>query len=88
VQLRKSFRVGARVCKGTLANLSSMSASQIGIIRADLRGEAMAPVAQTLEITRSRAHGHVQAVSLAMQRLGMPAMLGASLAQSGTGCWP
>jgi transposase len=76
VLLRESFREGARVCKRTLANLSSLSASQIEIIRAALRGEAMAPVAQTLEITRSRPHAHVQAVSVAMQRLGMPAVLG------------
>jgi transposase len=76
VLLRESFREGTRVCKRTLANLSSLSASQIEIIRAALRGEAMASVAQTLEITRSRPHGHVQAVSHAMQRLGMPALLG------------
>lgn len=77
VLLRESFRDGPRVCKRTLANLSSLPLAQIEIIRAALRGEAMAPVAQTLEITRSRPHGHVQAVSLAMQRLGVPALLGA-----------
>ena len=77
VLLRESFRDGPRVCKRTLANLSSLPLAQIEIIRAALRGESMAPVAQTLEITRSRPHGHVQAVSLAMQRLGVPALLGA-----------
>lgn len=76
VLLRESFREGARVCKRTLANLSSLSAAQIEIIRAALRGEALVPLAQTLEITRTRAHGHVQAVALAMQRLGMAALLG------------
>ena len=76
VLLRESFREGARVCKRTLANLSSLSASQIAIIRAALRGEPMAPVSQTFEITRSRPHGHVQAVALAMRRLGMSALLG------------
>ena len=76
VLLRESFRDGARVCKRTLANLSSLSPAQIESIRAALRGEPMAPVAQMLEITRSRPHGHVQAVALAMQRLGMSAVLG------------
>ena len=76
VLLRESFRDGARVCKRTLANLSSLSPAQIQSIRAALRGEPMAPVAQMLEITRSRPHGHVQAVALAMQRLGMSAVLG------------
>jgi transposase len=76
VLLRESFREGARVCKRTLANLSSLSASQIEIIRSALRGEALVPLAQTLEITRSSPHGHVQAVALAMHRLGMSALLG------------
>ena len=76
VLLRESFREGARVCKRTLANLSSLSASQIEIIRAALRGEPLAPVAQTFAITRTRPHGHVQAVGLAMRRLGLAALLG------------
>jgi hypothetical protein len=76
VLLRESFRDGPRVCKRTLANLSSLTPAQIDIIRAALRGVPMAPVAQAFEITRSRPHGHVQAVALAMQRLGMAALLG------------
>jgi transposase len=69
VLLRESYREGAKVCKRTLANLSGLPASQIEAIRAALRGEVLRPVAQTFEITRSRPHGHVQAVTLAMQRL-------------------
>ena len=76
VLLRETFREGARVCKRTLANLSSLSAAQVEIIRAALKGEALVPVAQVMQITRSRPHGHVQAVSLAMQRLGLAALLG------------
>ncbi len=47
----------------------------IEAIRAALRGEALCPVAQTFEITRSLAHGHVHAVRLAMQRLGVASLL-------------
>jgi hypothetical protein len=70
VLLRESYREGSKVCKRTLANLSGLAASQIESIRAALRGEVLRPVAHSFEITRSRPHGHVQAVTLAMQRLG------------------
>jgi transposase len=76
VLLRESYREGSKVGKRTLANLSSLSAAQIEAIRAALRGEAMQPVAQSLEITASRSHGHVQAVGQAMQRLGLASLLG------------
>ncbi len=75
VLLRESFREGARVCKRTLANLSSLSAAQIAAIRAALRGEAWQPVARVFEITASRAHGHVQAVARAMDRLGIASLI-------------
>ena len=75
VLLRESYRQGAKVCKRTLANLSDLAASQIESIRAILRGENLQPVAQTFEITHSLAHGHVQAVQLAMQRLGFASLL-------------
>ncbi len=75
VLLRESYREGSKVGKRTLANLSSLSAIQIEAIRAALRGEAWQPVAQCLEITASRAHGHVQAVATTMQRLGLASVI-------------
>jgi transposase len=45
------------------------------MIRATLRGDVLQPVDKTFKITASRAHGHVQAVSLAMQRLGFSSLL-------------
>jgi transposase len=77
VLLRESYREGAKVRKRTLANLSSLSATQIEAIRAALRGDVLQPVAQFFEITVSRAHGHVQAVAAAMQRLGLAEVIGA-----------
>jgi transposase len=76
VLLRESYREGSKVGKRTLANLSSLSAAQVEAIRAALRGEALQPVAQSFEITASRSHGHVQAVALTLQRLGLASVLG------------
>jgi transposase len=75
--LRESIRQGSRVFKRTLANLSSLSDAQIAAIRAVLRGEQLAPVEQRFEVVRSVAHGHVQAVRVAMSRLGFAALLNA-----------
>jgi hypothetical protein len=75
--LRESYREGARVRKRTLANLSSLSNAQILAIRAVLRDEPVSPIAAQFEVTASRTHGHVQAVRVAMQRLGFEAVLAA-----------
>ena len=75
VLLRESYREGAKVRKRTLANLSSLSLAQVEAMRAVLRGEELRPVAQCFEITASRSHGHVQAILVAMQRLGFAALI-------------
>jgi transposase len=77
VLLRESFREGSRVCKRTLANLSSLSAAQIEGIRAALRADSVAAPGPAFEVVRSPAHGHVQAVALALQRLGMAGLIAA-----------
>ena len=82
ILLRESYREGAKVCKRTLANLSGLSASQIESIRGALRGEVLRPVAQTFQITNSRAHGHVQAVAMTMQRLGFASLLASKACQT------
>src|SRR5260370_40777339 len=75
--LRESYREGARVHKRTLANLSSLSDAQIVAIRAVLRGEQLGPVAERFEVIASHPHGHVQAVRVAMYRLGFASLLAA-----------
>src|SRR5437870_1840244 len=75
VLLRESYREGAKVGKRTLANLSSLSSAQVEAIRAILRGEQLRPVAQGFEIAASRSHGHVQAITAAMQRLGLTSVI-------------
>ena len=73
--LRESFREGNRVRKRTLANLSALSDEQIFALRAILRGETLTPVAELFEAIASPAHGHVQAVRVAMQRLGFARLI-------------
>lgn len=73
--LRESYREGQRVRKRTLANLSSLSDAQIEAIRDVLRGEQVRPVGALFEVVESKPCGHVQAVRVAMQRLGMARLL-------------
>jgi transposase len=75
VLLRESYRDGKTVKKRTLANLSSLPVAQIELIRQVLRGEKLVAPASLFEIDASRHHGHVQAVWLAMQRLGLAQLL-------------
>ena len=75
VLLRESYRDGKTVKKRTLANLSALPVDQIELIRQVLRGEKLVAPASLFEIDASRHHGHVQAVWLAMQRLGLPQLL-------------
>ncbi len=73
--LRESFREGRTVRKRTLANLSSLPDEQIFAIRAVLRGETLHPVSELFEVIASRPHGHVEAVGVAMQRLGFESLV-------------
>ncbi len=75
--LRESVREGKRVKKRTLANLSSLPLEQIETIRRVLKGERLGPAGAGLEVTRSQAHGHVEAVRTAMRRLGFERLLDA-----------
>lgn len=74
--LREAYRDGKKVKKRTLANLSSLSDEQLSAIRAILRGQQLGPVEALFAVMSSRAHGHVQAVRVAMSKLGFPALLG------------
>jgi len=73
--LRRSYRDGGTVRNETLGNLSHLPEPLIEMIRRSLQGETFVPLAQAFEITRSRPHGHVQAVATAMQRLGLASLI-------------
>jgi hypothetical protein len=74
--LRRSYRENGRVKNETLGNLSHLPQPLIEVVRRSLRGEVFVPLDARLEVLRSRPHGHVHAVRLAMQRLGMDSLLG------------
>ena len=73
--LRRSYRESGTVKNETLGNLSHLPDALVEIIRRSLQGETFLPLAQTFEISRSRAHGHVQAVATAMQRVGLASLI-------------
>jgi transposase len=73
--LRRSYREDGKVKNETLGNLSHLPDSVIDLIRRSLQGETFVPVGQAFEICSSRSHGQVQAVAMAMQRLGLANVL-------------
>lgn len=73
--LRESYRDGKKVRKRTIGNLSALSDEQIQALRAILSGQKMAPVDTLFAVESSRAH--VEAVRVAMSRLGIAALLSA-----------
>ena len=70
ILLRESVREGKIVRKRTVANLSGLSITQAEAMRDVLKGKRLAPIDEAFEVTRSQAHGHVDAVRTAMRRLG------------------
>ena len=75
ILLRESVREGKRVKKRTIANLSALSIEQAESIRRILKGEKLGPVADGLEVIGSQSHGHVEAVTAAMRRLGFDKLI-------------
>ena len=75
ILLRESVREGKRVRKRTVANLSGLSIEQAEAIRHVLKGTPLAPIDAAFEVTRSQAHGHVDAVRTAMRKLGFDRLL-------------
>jgi hypothetical protein len=75
--LRRSYRDGNTVRNETLGNLSHLPDPVIELIRRSLRGETFVAASEAFEVTEARLHGHVQAVTRAMQRLDVAALLGA-----------
>jgi len=75
--LRRSYREDGKVKNETVGNLSHLPEPLIEVIRRALRGETFVSAAERLEVMRSRAHGHVEAVHLAMRLLGIDSLIAA-----------
>jgi hypothetical protein len=71
VLLRESYREGGKVCKRTLANLSSLPEAVIEGLKVLLRGGvAVANAGEVFTVERSLPHGHVAAVLGSARGLG------------------
>jgi len=73
--LRRSYREGGKVKKETLANLTPLGDEIVATIRASLRGEKVGRFDEQFQVLASRAHGHVNAVRIAMRQLGFDALI-------------
>ena len=69
--LRRSIRKGKTVTHETLGNLSPLPDHLIDLIKRSLKGETFVPAAEAVRITRSRPHGHVEAVLQMIRKLGL-----------------
>jgi hypothetical protein len=75
ILLRESIREGKRIRKRTIANLSALTLEQAEAIRLVLKGEQLAPAGGSLDCIRSLPHGHVEAMRIAMRRLGFEKLI-------------
>src|SRR5699024_2852675 len=76
ILLRESWREGKRVLKRTRANLTNLlTLEEAKVLKRAMAGEVMVGASEALSIVASKPHGHVLAVKLAMQRLGMANLL-------------
>ena len=77
ILLREGYREAGKVKTRTLANLSKLPAEAIDVLRQVLKGKQMVATDEAFEIVEdgSRAHGHAEAVLLAMRRLGFSGLI-------------
>ena len=75
VLLRESTRVGKKMVKTTIANLSKCPPEAVAALRMALRGADMVPKGEHFHIERSVPHGHIQATLGVMRRLGLNSLL-------------
>jgi transposase len=84
--LRRSTRVGKKVEKKTLANLSHLPIELIDIIRRYLAGETFVGSKDLFEVQRNLPHGHVAAVLGTLRGLLVDKMLGSRPSRQRTLC--
>jgi transposase len=72
ILLRESYRLGGKVRKRTLANLSKLPPAAIDGLRILLRGgSTVGDLAQSFEVAQSRPYGNVAAVLETLRQLGL-----------------
>ena len=76
ILLRESVRVGKRVVKRTLQNLTHWAPERIEWLRRALGRQPLVAPEEVFAIERSLPHGHVAVVLDLLRRLGLPEILG------------
>lgn len=84
--LRRTYREGGKVKAEVLSNLTALGDDLVALLKRALRGEQVGVLGQNLEIEKSWHHGHVRAVLLAMERLGVAKLLAARPSRERTLC--
>ncbi len=74
--LRRSYREAGKIHHETLGNVSALPEEALSALRATLAGDTLVAVGKGLELTRSLPHGHLAAVSVMANKLGLPDLLG------------
>jgi transposase len=77
ILLREGWREGNKTRKRTLANLSDWPQEKIETFRRLLRDEPLVSPQDLLATQKTLPHGHVEALLLAMRKLGLDAMISA-----------
>jgi ribosomal protein L35 len=77
ILLREGWREGSKTHKRTLANLSHRSKEKIETLRRWLRDEPLVSPQDLLATRKTLPHGHVDALLLAIRKLGLDTMISA-----------
>ena len=75
ILLREAHREGKKTFKTTLANLTHWPPERVEALNCFLKGKTIPASADSLTITRSLPHGHVEAVLGTMRKLGIVSLL-------------
>jgi transposase len=75
ILLRESYREDGKIKNRTIANISHWPKDKIEAMRRVLSGDKLIGVDEMFETVRSYQHGHVQAVLLAMEKLGFKKLI-------------
>src|SRR6202521_5624272 len=77
ILLRESYRVGAKIKKRTILNLSDWPSELVEELRTLLKGGKVMPADQeTIIVRRALPHGHVAAVLGTLRDIGLDRVLG------------
>ena len=84
ILIRESYREGGKVNTRTLSNITKLPPDAIEAVRRTLAGERLVSADDAFKILPdgSRPHGHVEAVLVAMRRLGFAKLVGSRRSRS------